>query len=271
MARIGELALVCKSKNAGPFEVTIDAVFPDRETFDKVRASGVLCPELFARLYKVRPDEVVFTVYDAGLAFKATLPRLVPAGDVLVTNNPWWIMGHLNDVAVVSPLFHDGRLVTLLYLSGHHPNGEAFSDLMFVMGGMGARAGMDGLHTMSFPANSSNIPVEVLESVAPVRVRRKHLRADSGGAGRYRGGCGQVFDSGGAGRYRGGCGQVFEFESVSPRPIVARAEHGKLDTAPRGLRGGAGTGPGSDHRSAPSAAITSPARTRASRRGRSSR
>ena len=82
MARIGDLALVCKSKNAGPFEVTIDAVFADRETFDKVRASGVLCPELFARLYSVRPDEVVFTVYDAGLAFKATLPRLVPAGDV---------------------------------------------------------------------------------------------------------------------------------------------------------------------------------------------
>ena len=41
---------------------------------------------------------------------------------------------------------------------------------------MGARAGMDGLHTMSFPANSSNIPVEVLESVAPVRVRRTYVR-----------------------------------------------------------------------------------------------
>ena len=82
MARIGDLALVCKSKNAGPFEVTIDAVFADRETFDKVKASGVLCPALFARLYNVHPDEVVFTVYDAGLAFKATLPRLVPAGDI---------------------------------------------------------------------------------------------------------------------------------------------------------------------------------------------
>ena len=82
MARIGDLALVCKSKNAGPFEVTIDAVFADRETFDKVRASGVLCPELFAALYRVTPEEVMLTVYDAGLAFKATLPRLVPAGDV---------------------------------------------------------------------------------------------------------------------------------------------------------------------------------------------
>jgi hypothetical protein len=82
MPTIGDVALVCKSKNAGPFEVTIDAVFADRETFDKVNASGVLCPELFAKLYKVRPEDVLFTVYEAGLAFKATLPRLVPAGDL---------------------------------------------------------------------------------------------------------------------------------------------------------------------------------------------
>lgn len=136
---------------------------------------------------------------------------------------PIAILDALEDVVEERMLAESGNK-TLLYLSGHHPNGEAFSDLMFVMGGMGARARMDGLHTMSFPANSSNIPVEVLESVAPVRVRRKHLRPDSGGAGRY----------------RGGCGQVFEFESVSPHPIVARAEHGKLDTAPRGLRGGSG-------------------------------
>jgi hypothetical protein len=82
MATIGDIALVCKSKNAGPFEVTIDAVFADRETFDKVKASGVLCAELFAKLYKVSPEDVLFTVYEAGLAFKATLPRLVPAGDL---------------------------------------------------------------------------------------------------------------------------------------------------------------------------------------------
>ena len=26
-------------------------------------------------------------------------------GDMVATNNPWWIMGHLNDIAVVAPLF----------------------------------------------------------------------------------------------------------------------------------------------------------------------
>ena len=82
MALIGDLAVVCKSKNAGPYEVTIDAVFADKEIFEKVKASGVLCEDLFARLYNFRADEIIFTVYDAGLAFKATLPRLIPAGDI---------------------------------------------------------------------------------------------------------------------------------------------------------------------------------------------
>ena len=82
MTLIGDLAVVCKSKNAGPYEVTIDAVFADKEIFEKVKASGVLCEDLFARLYNVRADEIIFTVYDAGLAFKAPLPRLIPAGDI---------------------------------------------------------------------------------------------------------------------------------------------------------------------------------------------
>jgi len=41
----------------------------------------VLCPELFARLYGVKAEHVLFTPYDAAFAFKATLPRLVPAGE----------------------------------------------------------------------------------------------------------------------------------------------------------------------------------------------
>lgn len=82
MPRIRELAQVCKSKNAGPFELTVDVVFDDRAMFDKVKRTGVLSPSLFARLYGVRPEDVLFTVYDAALAFKATLPRLVPAGEI---------------------------------------------------------------------------------------------------------------------------------------------------------------------------------------------
>ena len=82
MAKLKDIALVLKSKNAGPFELTIDAVFANRETFDKVAATGVLNSALIATLYAVPVESVLFTPYVPGLAFKATLPRLVSAGDV---------------------------------------------------------------------------------------------------------------------------------------------------------------------------------------------
>lgn len=109
----------------------------------------------------------------------------------------------------------------LVDFAGRDEADRPFSDVMFIMGGMGARGRKDGLHCMSFPANSSNLPIEVLESTIPVRVLYKRIRPDSGGAGRY----------------RGGCGQEFAFESVSALPLTVRAVHGKLATPPNGLRG----------------------------------
>ena len=82
MPKLKEIAKACKSKNAGPYELTLDIMFEDAATFEKVRKTGVICPELIARLYRVPVASVVFTEYPAGNAFKATIPRLVPSGDV---------------------------------------------------------------------------------------------------------------------------------------------------------------------------------------------
>src|SRR5512143_2898853 len=38
------------------------------------------------------------------------LPDCRP-GDVFITNDPWALAGHLNDVCVMSPIFHRERLV----------------------------------------------------------------------------------------------------------------------------------------------------------------
>jgi N-methylhydantoinase B len=61
-------------------------------------------------------------------------------------------------------------------------------DLLF--GGYGARQGRDGAEALSPVVNCANIPVEVHETVNPVLVRRFELIPDTGGAGRWRGGCG---------------------------------------------------------------------------------
>ncbi len=81
MPLIKNVTKVCKSRNAGPFELTIDVVFDDADTFNRVTATGVLRAALFARLHNVPEQHVQFTRYDAVFAFKATPPRLVPAGD----------------------------------------------------------------------------------------------------------------------------------------------------------------------------------------------
>jgi N-methylhydantoinase B len=59
-----------------------------------------------------------------------------------------------------------------------------------LLGGYGGRSDKDGVEAMSPVMNCSNIPVEVIEHNNPVRVERFELIADSGGAGKYRGGCG---------------------------------------------------------------------------------
>ena len=82
MPRIRDIAKACKSKNAGPFELTIDVVFDSAQMYERVRKTGVLRAELFSQLYKVPVSDVLFTEYPAGNAFKATIPRLIPSGDV---------------------------------------------------------------------------------------------------------------------------------------------------------------------------------------------
>ena len=81
---------------------------------------------------------------------------------------------------------------------GEHEDVAAFSTVIFHCGGTGARPGKDGLDVTAFPSGVRTIPVEATESVAPVMFRRREFREGSGGAGRYRGGLGQIIELGGA-------------------------------------------------------------------------
>ena len=60
------------------------------------------------------------------------------------------------------------------------------------LAGYGGRHGEDGPEAMTPVMNCTNIPVEVHETHNPVRVRKMELLTDTGGAGRWRGGCGML-------------------------------------------------------------------------------
>ena len=65
-------------------------------------------------------------------------------------------------------------------------------------GGTGARPFSDGLSATAYPSGVMGSLVEITESVTPLVVWRRELRVDSGGAGRQRGGLGQVIELGSA-------------------------------------------------------------------------
>jgi hypothetical protein len=83
MTKLGELARLIRSKNAGPFELTFDIMFDGKEAFERVRDSKVLTPELIAQIYRLPLKDVRFFVVPEALAFKASIPRPRFQGDLL--------------------------------------------------------------------------------------------------------------------------------------------------------------------------------------------
>ena len=79
--RLGEIAKYLRSKNAGPFKLTLDVFFHSREDYERVKASGVITNEHIADLYGLHDTQKISVFeYDRVAAIKVTIPRAVPSG-----------------------------------------------------------------------------------------------------------------------------------------------------------------------------------------------
>lgn len=107
-------------------------------------------------------------------------------------------------------------------IQGVDDDGRAFGTILFASAGMGASAHGDGLSTTAFPTNSGAGSMEALEAAAPIMFLRKELRADSGGAGQY----------------RGGLGQVCEIVNMARRPVQVISVGDRERHPAQGLKGG---------------------------------
>jgi Domain of unknown function (DUF4387) len=79
--RLDEIAIVIRSKNAGPCTLTLDMVFPDRDRFALVGSQAARLRVAVAARYGRSPDEVSVFVYEPALAVKISLPRDLVSGD----------------------------------------------------------------------------------------------------------------------------------------------------------------------------------------------
>jgi hypothetical protein len=99
---ITSLAKLARSKNAGPFVISLDLVFPDRETFEAVRDSGAVSRESIAALYALPPERVSDVIeYPAANALKINVTRERPAGSVGETDLYGSQFGSLLDALLV--------------------------------------------------------------------------------------------------------------------------------------------------------------------------
>lgn len=159
---------------------------------------------------------ITFTVLAIKMALAPNLPYnegiqrpiavKAPEGSVLNARRPaavWrrTVIGmRLPDIIfrALAPVMPDkiiaasGSVPMWLWLfSGWRPDLSRFVFQTHFMGGLGAGAGNDGLHTAAFPFSVTDSPVEVFENACPVVVHHRELMTDSGGAGQFRGGLGQ--------------------------------------------------------------------------------
>jgi N-methylhydantoinase B len=105
--------------------------------------------------------------------------------------------------------------------------GTRYVAALTLSGGVGAQSSRDGLAAAPFPSNSGGTSAEIIEAGTPLIVRRRELRADSGGTGKY----------------RGGLGVSVEIELLGDEPCTVSMMADRVDHPPLGLNGGGNGAP----------------------------
>jgi hypothetical protein len=80
---IRDLASVVRSKNSGPFEITLDILFASRAAYDRAKASHALTRNAIEELYQLRLDDIIVLMFfEPALAWKCTFKRPWPQGSI---------------------------------------------------------------------------------------------------------------------------------------------------------------------------------------------
>src|ERR1700722_10407715 len=139
------------------------------------------------------PGTIVSATYPAAVYARSSIGHMMP--DVVYGALEQAIPGRV-------PAEGTSNLWSLKMVAGHgltgvgDKSGTQFMTMSFHSGGAGARPQQDGLSATPFPSGVRNVPVEATEAITPLVIWRKELRPNSGGAGRQRGGLGQVMEVG---------------------------------------------------------------------------
>jgi hypothetical protein len=78
-----DIAEVIRSKNSGPYELTFDIIFKDRDMFDKVCDAKAINKKIISSLYGISEEKVINIIeFKPAKAIKATIVRPIASGQL---------------------------------------------------------------------------------------------------------------------------------------------------------------------------------------------
>ena len=161
-----------------------------------------------------------------GCILNAPKPTAVASRHVIGQMLPDVVFGCLRQVIPDRVPAEGTSCLWNINVRGHVAGGEGgnygFGMAITSNGGTGARPDKDGLSATAYPSGVRGTPVEIAETQTPLIFWRKEFRPDSGGAGRT----------------RGGLGQIMEIESGIAEPFDLLAAFDRIDYPARGRDGG---------------------------------
>ncbi|WP_342642522.1 hydantoinase B/oxoprolinase family protein [Rhodoligotrophos ferricapiens] len=199
----------------------INVVLNYTHAYSTFAVRSCLNPELPNNTGSLAPIKVVAP---EGSIVNCKYPAPVNARHVVGMYVPMPILKALYHVMPDRVLAEGSGAVWTIQIQGKRADGEAFTSSMFnYSGGMGARAEKPGPSATCYPTGVAAVPVEILEAAMPILFDRKELRDGSGGAGRT----------------RGGDGQVIQFRMMTKDQWLLNAVPSRLNEGPDGIGGGA--------------------------------
>lgn len=76
-----DVAKILRSKNAGPFSITLDVLFADKEIYEAVRRADIINRKSVARVYQIKEEDITALVFfDQALGIKVTFNRQISSG-----------------------------------------------------------------------------------------------------------------------------------------------------------------------------------------------
>lgn len=150
-----------------------------------------LAPEVPNNEGSFRP---VHVTAPEGCILNAQHPAAVGSRSIIGHFLPGVIFGALAPIIPDRVMADGAANIWINQFTGEDAAGDTWTYVWFSAGGTGARPTKDGISATAFPSGISGVPAEVIESLSPIVMHRRELRPDSGGAGKFRGGFGQVME-----------------------------------------------------------------------------